>query len=321
MPTLFSRRRREPEPQSSIITPESVSNTGDDTQSQEDAQYEKDSFPNGIRVLAGGQDPVVDICFVHGLTGSRMSTWTAEGESVPWPVKLLAPSLPNARILTFGYDAYVVRRGVAGTNSLAEHAANLLADIADERATAPSRPLFFVAHSLGGLVCKRAVLSAQNNAAEHLRSVFSAIKGIIFLGTPHQGSWMADWSRIPAHLLGVIRGTNKSLLDILNTQNQFLRAIQQDFLNMLRNSAKNEGEELQIMCFYEELPLPLVGKVVSQDSATFSGYQLRSIPANHSDMVKFVSEDDTGFKRVYADLRRWTQEVRYDSHNMRSQRD
>jgi hypothetical protein len=123
-----------------------------------------------VKVLHDCPDATVDICFIHGLTGNRESTWTADGQSTPWPKTLLPPKLNNARILTYGYDAYIVRKGVAGLNRLIDHAANLLHDLTTDRSSsnASSRPLIFVAHSLGSLVCKKAILLSRNNPEAHL---------------------------------------------------------------------------------------------------------------------------------------------------------
>jgi len=63
----------------------------------------------------------------------------------------------------------------------------------------------------------------------------------------------------------------------------------------------------------EELGMPMVGKVVSKESATFPGYNPRSIHANHSDMVRFATPDDNRFKRVVGELVRWESELRYSS--------
>ncbi|OAT05042.1 hypothetical protein BDBG_16392 [Blastomyces gilchristii SLH14081] len=59
---------------------------------------------------------------------------------------------------------------------------------------------------------------------------------------------------------------------------------------------RESGRRLDVTCFFEELPLPVAGKVVSKESATLEGYNSISIHANHSDMVKFSSADDNGFK-------------------------
>lgn len=269
------------------------------------------SFPDGVMVLHDCPDATVDICFVHGLTGDRESTWTARGQSAPWPKSLLPQRLSGGvRVLTYGYDAYIVRRGVAGSNRLIDHATNLLHDLAIDRSSsnASARPLIFVAHSLGGLVCKKAVLLARNNPEAYLAGIFDCVKGIVFLGTPHKGSWMADWAKIPASAVGLVKSTNKSLLKILETEDQFLESIQVDFGSMVRG-LRERGRGFEITCFFEELPLPGFGKVVSKESATFEGFAPISIHANHSDMVRFGSAEENGFKRVLGVLSRWIPEA------------
>ncbi|KAL8364648.1 hypothetical protein RB595_003771 [Gaeumannomyces hyphopodioides] len=189
-------------------------------------------FPDGVKVLHDCPDATVDICFVHGLTGDRDSTWTADGQSTPWPGTLLPQKLKNARILTYGYDAYVLRRSTASNNRLKDHAKNLLNDLTTDRASceARSRPLIFVAHSLGGLVCKEAILHSRNHPESHLRDIFDCTKGIIFMGTPHKGSWMANWGRISARAIGLVKSTNESLLGILETKDPDLSQLSQDRL-------------------------------------------------------------------------------------------
>ncbi|OAQ71444.1 SesB [Pochonia chlamydosporia 170] len=267
-------------------------------------------FPDGVEILHDCHDANVDICFVHGLSGNRIGTWTAKGHTAPWPETLLPLKLQKARILTYGYDAYIAQKSVASTNGLSDHAKNLLTDLTANRAesNATSRPLIFVAHSLGGLVCKEAVLLSRNNPEPHLQSIFDCIKGIIFMGTPHQGSWMARWGKIPASALGVVKSTNISLLKTLQTDDNYLQSVQDRFLSMIREQQR-AGREFDITCFFEELPLTGFRQVVSKKSATLGGYNPISVHGNHSNMVKFGSQDDNGFKRVYGELQRWELEI------------
>jgi hypothetical protein len=74
------------------------------------------------------------IVFVHGLNGHREETWTAPGQTEPWPKTLLPEEITDARILTFGYDASVVDwKGVVGMSRIANHASNLLNALASFR--------------------------------------------------------------------------------------------------------------------------------------------------------------------------------------------
>jgi hypothetical protein len=247
----------------------------------------------------------------HGLTGNRESTWTAAGQSEPWPKTLLPPELRNARILTFGYDAYVLRGSVASNNRLKDHARNLVNALTADRAyiNASTRALIFVAHSLGGLVCKKALLFSRGNREAHLRDIFESTKAIVFMGTPHEGSWMAHWANFPARCLGIIKSANTKLLDILERDDEMLKEIQDEFCAMIGNPRTN-GRDIKVTCFYEELGFPVVECVVPRQSASLIGYNAFSIYANHRDMVKFASSEDAGFQDLRGELVRWEDEIK-----------
>lgn len=269
-------------------------------------------FPDGVKVLHDCPDAALDVCFIHGLAGNRDTTWTVPGQLHPWPKTLLPKKLQNARILTYGYDAYVVRRGgVTGTSRLIDHALNLLHDLTADRAAcnASSRPLILVAHSLGGLVCKEAILLSRNNPEAHLRGIFESLKGIAFMGTPHRGSWMADWARIPASALGFVSSANISLLASLETDSQLLESMQVQFWLLVRE-VRESGRMLEVTCFFEELPMPVAGIVVPKESATLEGYNSITIHADHRDLVRFTSAEANGFKRFLGELVRWDGQVR-----------
>ncbi|KAJ5777521.1 Alpha/Beta hydrolase protein [Penicillium odoratum] len=268
---------------------------------------------DGVEELYRSPDPVAfDICFIHGLTGDRRTNWTSDGQSAPWPESLLPLDLSGARILTYGYDAYIIRSSVASFNRLIGHATNLLNDLTTDRTLcgATGRPLVFIAHSLGGLVCKKAILLSRNNVEPHLRDIFDSVKGIIFMGTPHKGSWIANWAKIPVNTLGIMKSVNKSLLEVLSTENQLLESIQLEFWAMIRE-LQRAGRAIEVTLFFEELPLTGPGLVVSKESATLEGYNSMSIHANHRDMVKFGSADDNGYKRLLGELRRWNPHNQY----------
>jgi protein SERAC1 len=53
--------------------------------------------------------------------------WTAKNIATPWPQTLLPYKVPNARVLTFGYDANVMDwRGIVSKNRIGNHAMKLL---------------------------------------------------------------------------------------------------------------------------------------------------------------------------------------------------
>jgi protein SERAC1 len=81
--------------------------------------------------------PNVSIVFIHGLTGDCERTWSAKNASALWPETLLPSKIPNVRVLTFRYDAYVPNwgdwRGMVSKNRIRNHSWNLLHAIAAYR--------------------------------------------------------------------------------------------------------------------------------------------------------------------------------------------
>ncbi|OCL11660.1 hypothetical protein AOQ84DRAFT_335546 [Glonium stellatum] len=274
----------------------------------------KKTFSSGLRTLYYPEDAIVDIVFVHGLTGDRDRTWTALGATTPWPETLLPKKIPQARILAFGYDAYVADwRAMVSNNRIGNHARNLLAALATYREGDYTNklPIIFVAHSLGGLVCEDALISSRNSAEAHLHNIFDYTRGIAFLGTPHSGSGFARWAEQLAKLIGLIKQTNSQILEILRTDSEVLARIQADFHMMLRARIKNGSQQIAITCFFEELPLPGIGEVVvPMHSAIIPAYMSIGIHSNHMTMTKFETEDDPGFISVTGELQRWVKELK-----------
>ncbi|KAJ3499705.1 hypothetical protein NLG97_g100 [Lecanicillium saksenae] len=280
------------------------------------------AFPDGVKTLHDSPDAAVDICFIHGLTGNRDSTWTAKGQDTPWPT-LLLETIPSARLLTYGYNAYFTKKAhiSPSTNRLLDHATNFLLDLTNDRAASKrvARPLMIVAHSMGGLVCKQALLLSLNHPNIYFHDVIDSLKGIVFMGTPHRGSWMANWGITPASALSIFRPTNTSLLDVLGTENLFLEAIHDQFLSLLQRQMEH-GMAIEITCFFEELPSFRSLTIVPKVSAILEGYGHYSIHANHAEMVKFATAEDTGFKRVSGELLRWASSITAPTPRARQRR-
>ncbi|OBT58021.1 hypothetical protein VE04_02531 [Pseudogymnoascus sp. 24MN13] len=246
----------------------------------------------GMKVVAEPGDAVVDIVFVHGLTGNRETTWTHEN-GVFWPEQL-ALDIDTARIMTYGYDADVIKIwGMAGGNNLRNHGKSLAFGVSDRRRECRERPIIFIAHSLGGLVCEQALLYC-GEGEKNLEKVFRSTRGIIFMGTPHAGSDLANWGYVLAALLSTVRNTNSAILDPLRQKSDVLTAIQQQFQQCLRKP----GVNIEIYCFFEEKAVVGVGVIVPEYSATLSQYPNQSIAANHMDMTRFSGTKDEGYQKV-----------------------
>ncbi|KAF1938286.1 hypothetical protein EJ02DRAFT_28375 [Clathrospora elynae] len=145
----------------------------------------------------------MDIWFVHGLTGSRETMWThSNGTFAP---NLMRTQFPSARVTSYSYDANIVGlwenaigEGLRGYGKALAYA------IANSQLNETKRPLFFIAHSLGGLVTEQALLVCLEPNEPCLCEIVACTAGIVFLGTQHSGSYLAMWGYTLARLLRVL---------------------------------------------------------------------------------------------------------------------
>ena len=108
-------------------------------------------------------------------SGPTLGPKTIEGieKDTYWPRDLLPHDFPNARVLTYGYDSHVSHffRDTASQNNIITLGRDLLHNLVAYRVDEPTRPLFFVCHSLGGLVVKEVsvITSSPTTTANQYR--------------------------------------------------------------------------------------------------------------------------------------------------------
>ncbi|CAG7853402.1 SubName: Full=Related to WD40-repeat protein (Notchless protein) {ECO:0000313/EMBL:CCA77943.1} [Serendipita indica DSM 11827] len=134
------------------------------------------------------KEPVVDVVAIHGLDGHRENTWTDGG--ILWLSHFLPLSLPRARVLTYGYDADTQHETCVSTQNIHRHAQKLAQSLSMNRKDDPRRPIIFIAHDLGGIILKKALVICHNQTLDSegvLRDILVSTHGILFFGTPHSG--------------------------------------------------------------------------------------------------------------------------------------
>ncbi|EHK48670.1 hypothetical protein TRIATDRAFT_191799 [Trichoderma atroviride IMI 206040] len=253
---------------------------------------------------------LLSVVFLHGLTGHREKTWTAEGETEPWLKTLLPKDLPTARIITYGYDADVLHlTRVAGQNTIREHAKTLINDLSALRTDTVGRPIIFVVHSLGGLVIQEALQICTNPNDEAQSDLLSSTRGVAFLGTPHAGSDLEKFATAVINIVRIAKNPNKKLLGVLRRNSEILANIKDGFLTMVMRrlqDRQNSLRPIELHAFIEEQPVDfLKRRVVEPDSAKIPGYNYDTIPANHMNMTKFSTASDLGYQRLLNRLKRW----------------
>lgn len=149
---------------------------------------------------------------------------------------------------------------------------------------------------------------------EHLRSIYVSTYGILFLGTPHNGSDIAKWggmlqSICSAVLPKKIFDSSPQLIQSLRTDNEHLQAINRDFVSMI--------DKFRVYFFHESRPMDLKGTrafVVDESSAApilggVGGVERSGIEADHGGMCRFENEKSPGYEVVSEAIRRYSSDA------------
>ncbi len=81
---------------------------------------------------------------------------------------------------------------------------------------------------------------------------------------------------------------------MLRPGSEMLARVQNGFHSLLRlRSSPGEKSPIAVTCFFEEFPLPIVGRVVEADSAVIPGYHSYGIHANHMVGAKYPAVSST----------------------------
>lgn len=109
----------------------------------------------------------------HVVNSTSFHPALPKGATPSWARSGIRSEVPEARVLTYSHGDVV-----AGTG-LKKLAVELLDALAD-RGGATTRPLFFICHSIGGLVLKLALTEASRNSK--FRPLLDHCYGVTFFG-------------------------------------------------------------------------------------------------------------------------------------------
>lgn len=141
------------------------------------------SFHNVCR----GALPEIDVVFVHGLTGDPLETWTPIGAPPKqyWP-RWFCDEFEAVAVHTLGYPAAVFGKWAKKEMDLYERAGNALECLASYGIG--QRPIVFVTHSLGGLLTKQMLRTANEASDGGWKAILEQVRLVAFVATPHSGA-------------------------------------------------------------------------------------------------------------------------------------
>ena len=252
-----------------------------------------DSGPTFVGPQADSQpqaDARLDVVFVHGLTGDRFSTWQADDQASFWP-GWLATDFTDINFYTAGYDSAVFAKVfVGGGPTIIDRATMLLDALMSRPVTAPA--VVLIAHSLGGLIVKQMLRRCHDSADQNHKLFLAGVRGVVFLGTPHQGAQAA--SSVSA-VLSLFLSTSVKQLAYGESQLD-------DLNEWFRNWAGNS--DIVIRAYYETdktKGVTIVDKVTANPHV--HGCDPIALPSDHIGMCKPASREAQLHQSVCAMLR------------------
>ncbi|OTA91512.1 hypothetical protein M434DRAFT_76195 [Hypoxylon sp. CO27-5] len=228
----------------------------------------------------------VDVIAVPCVGASPVDTWAREPLEdgyfgLPSPTELekypTASQLPGSSILSPTINRHLpkanhlwIRQGIrkevntarvmlyrhrelAEGMTLDQAADDLLEQIMKMRSgLKKARPIFFICHSIGGLVAKLALVKANQN--QQLKPLIFDCHGIAFFATPHRGSSYMSMPHLREsiqHLLYLQKPLPRSIARDLRVGNKSLLQMHDQFMDI--------ASELRIWTFYETVDSQLSG--------------------------------------------------------------
>ncbi|EHK21338.1 uncharacterized protein TRIVIDRAFT_70307 [Trichoderma virens Gv29-8] len=241
----------------------------------------------------------VDIVAVHGLNGKAWGTWTDKDNRMLWLKDFLPEEIPDARIMTFGYDSTLMFSQSKGR--IEDFARDLLNRLWMLRQSPQARDFEdYCCMNLGGIVVKKALVLAHELNHQYHNIVTSTI-GIVFMGTPHRGADIVNWTSFLTNAIKAVSGNQivrTDLLKELNTHSLTLLEISKSFLPRSSN--------LSIMSFIEtQIEPSLKALVVPTESSQLGLPNEMVFPVNehHRSICRYPSATDQTYMLVKASIK------------------
>lgn len=249
-----------------------------------------------FEAISTSDDSLVDVIFVHGLTGDAYETWSSPKQDDSFWPKWLKADLPQLSIYTLGYPASMFEKWAKKEMDIFERATNVLEHFAAKGIG--TKPIVFVAHSLGGILTKILIRKSNDSEDCDYKLVSEATRLVIFLATPHTGSVLAN-------ILSILPNTSKNIALLANDIG-FL-----EDLNGHYRKYANGNNQLSTKVYYEKHRTKKIVTVVSRESADPGIAETEPVPVDkdHINICKPSDKDDIVYLGVKRHIQKLLEEV------------
>lgn len=196
--------------------------------------------------------------------------------------------MPNARIMTYSYVSNDVDYRYVAFHLLDGRALNLTESLVSMRQQDGTslRPLFFIAHSLGGWIVKRALILSGEATEPSLRELELSTYGAAFFGTIAPGRSLS-----PSPLATVIRRTSGRKDNEGTPPPMLLQSDDIQWLERQMGAFMGVAANLPRISFYETKRTGDSFVVEKKHSMTGSDGEQIGLAATHFDLISFHGRD------------------------------
>ncbi|KAH4339400.1 hypothetical protein HBH98_208400 [Parastagonospora nodorum] len=144
-------------------------------------------------------------------------------------------------------------------------------------------------------LCKALVLAHENKPA--YADVLSAVSGVLFFGTPHRGSQVAEIGSVVGKIVNLcVRASQMArLTGSMREDLLFTLGLDAQALNELAESSRNRMENLEVVSFYETQTMQGFSDLIVERSSAIMqipGEMIIALHANHRSMCRFEGPKD-----------------------------
>jgi hypothetical protein len=231
-----------------------------------------------ISKVCGSDGAILDVLFIHGLTGDPFETWTAGPGNEYWP-KWLCESFARVSVYALGYPASIFEKWAKKQMNLHERANNMLEQLASNGIG--DKPIALVTHSLGGILAKEMLRVSNECSDVGWSRIAENTRLAVFLATPHSGASLASAVKLIAPRL------SSKYVELLTNDDGYLTSLNQSYRDLAN------GSNIATVSYYEKYKTKDAVVVVSEESADPGVGKTRpvAVDADHISICKPANRD------------------------------